>query len=51
MVEGKIERDFENCVGCGRCVSVCPTESMSISLEEGGVEKMIARIEKHVDVT
>lgn len=51
MVEGHVERDFEKCVGCGRCVTVCPTESMSISLEEGGIEKMIARIEERVDVT
>jgi heterodisulfide reductase subunit A-like polyferredoxin len=51
MVDGKVERDFEKCFGCGRCETVCPTGATSITLEEGHVEKMIARIEAHVDVT
>jgi UDP-glucose 4-epimerase len=51
MVDDKVERDFEKCFGCGRCETVCPTEAISITLEEGSVEKMIARIETHVDVT
>jgi len=50
-VDGKVERDFEKCFGCGRCVTACPNEAMSIALEEGSVEKMIARIESRVDVT
>jgi hypothetical protein len=28
-----------------------PSRAMSITLEEDGVERMIARIEAHVDVT
>ena len=51
MVDDKVERDLEKCFGCGRCVTACPTEALSITLEEGSVEKMIARIETHVDVT
>ena len=51
MVDGKVERDFEKCFGCGRCETICPTGATSITLEEGSVEKMIARIEAHVDVT
>ncbi len=44
--EGK---DF--CTGCGRCEKACPTGAITLSIEEGGVERMIARIESHVDVT
>jgi len=51
MVDGKVERDFEKCFGCGRCETVCSTGAISITLEESSVEKMIARIEAHVDVT
>jgi len=51
MVDDKIERDWEKCFGCGRCVTACPTEALGVELEEGSVEKMIARIEAHVDVT
>ena len=51
MVDDQMERDFEKCFGCGRCVTACPTGAMSLTLEEGSVEKMIARIEDHVDVT
>jgi UDP-glucose 4-epimerase len=51
MVDDKVERDFEKCFGCGRCVTACPSEALSITLEEGSVEKMIVRIEAHVDVT
>ena len=51
MVDGHVERDFTKCFGCGRCVTACPTEAVSVTLEEGSVERMIARIEAHVDVT
>jgi UDP-glucose 4-epimerase len=51
MVDDKVERDWEKCFGCGRCVTACPTEALGVELEEGSVEKMIARIEAHVDVT
>ncbi|MHA1762370.1 MAG: DUF362 domain-containing protein [Promethearchaeota archaeon] len=42
-------RDF--CTGCGRCEKVCPTGAITLSIEGDGVERMIARIESHVDVT
>jgi len=54
IVNGKAVVDRENkeyCRGCGRCERVCPTGATSITMEEGGVERMIARIESHVDVT
>ena len=51
MVDGKLERDDEKCFGCGRCETVCDTGAITIALEEGSVERMIARIEAHVDVT
>jgi len=51
MVDNQVERDWEKCFGCGRCVTACPTEALGIELEEGSVERMIARIEAHVDVT
>ena len=51
MAGGKVERDWEKCFGCGSCETGCPTGATSISLEEGSVDKMIARIEAHVDVT
>jgi len=54
IVEGKavVDReDEERCRGCGRCERVCPTGATSIAMEETSVERMIARIESHVDVT
>jgi UDP-glucose 4-epimerase len=51
MVDGELVRDDEKCFGCGRCETVCPTDAISIAMEEDSVERMIARIEAHVDVT
>ncbi|MBW2092710.1 MAG: 4Fe-4S binding protein [Deltaproteobacteria bacterium] len=51
MEDGELVFRDEKCFGCGRCERVCPTGAISITLEEGSVERMIARIEEHVDVT
>jgi len=51
MEDGELVFRDEKCFGCGRCESVCPAGAVSITMEEGSVEKMIARIEEHVDVT
>jgi len=47
-----IDREGKNhCKVCGRCERVCPTGAITITIEEGGVERMIARIESSVDVS
>jgi ferredoxin len=47
-----IDRDGEeHCKVCGRCQRVCPTGAISITIEEDGVDRMIARIESSVDVS
>ena len=51
MEDGELVFREEKCFGCGRCESVCPAGAVSITMEEGSVERMIARIEEHVDVT
>jgi len=51
FVDGKAVVNLANCFGCGRCERVCPTGAISITMEEDSVERMIARIEAHVDVS
>jgi len=51
MEDGELVHQDEKCFGCGRCESVCPTEAISITMDEDSVERMITRIEEHVDVT
>ncbi|MHA1671126.1 MAG: DUF362 domain-containing protein [Promethearchaeota archaeon] len=47
-----IDREGKNlCKACGRCERVCPTGAITMTIEEGSVEKMIARIESSVDVS
>ena len=51
FIDGKAVVNDMNCVGCGRCVKTCATGAINITMEEDSVERMIARIEAHVDVT
>jgi len=51
FADGKAWVNEKNCFGCGRCERACPTDAISITMEEDSVERMIARIEAHVDVT
>ena len=47
-----IDRDGEeHCKVCGRCERACPNGAVTISIEEDGVDRMIARIESSVDVS
>jgi ferredoxin len=42
----------ESCVGCGRCVDVCPQQAIELSgANNGFVEQAIARITPSIDVT
>jgi UDP-glucose 4-epimerase len=52
MVDGKSVIDQDNCLGCGRCERECPTDAISIAMDDPeGIEKLFARIESYVDVT
>ena len=51
MVDGKLVFQDEKCFGCGRCERVCPSGAISITMDDDSVERMIPRIEEHVDVT
>jgi heterodisulfide reductase subunit A-like polyferredoxin len=51
FVDDKAVVNDMNCFGCGRCERVCPTDAISVTMDEDSVQRMIARIEEHVDVT
>jgi ferredoxin len=36
MVDGKLTRDENRCIGCGLCMYVCPTDALSIGLRPAG---------------
>jgi ferredoxin len=47
-----IDREGKDlCRCCGRCERVCPTGAITITIEDDGVDRMIARIESSVDVS
>ena len=32
--KGRVRVDFDNCIDCGACVSLCPTEALHMNAEE-----------------
>jgi ferredoxin len=52
LVDDKAMIDQETCKGCGRCERRCPNKAISIMIDDfANIEKLLARIESHVDVT
>jgi len=52
MVGDKARVNQKRCLGCGRCEISCPSEAISITITDPSfVEKMIKKLEAHVDVT
>jgi len=52
MIDGKAVVNQDNCLGCGRCESMCPQEAVSITITDTSyVDKLIKDLEAHVDVT
>ncbi|MCP4757213.1 MAG: 4Fe-4S dicluster domain-containing protein [Proteobacteria bacterium] len=52
MVDGFANVVQTQCLGCGRCTSACPTEAISIDIDDPSrVDEIIKKLESHVDVT
>ena len=52
MVGDKARVNQKRCLGCGRCEIACPSEAISITITDPSfVDKMIKKLEAHVDVT
>lgn len=51
-VNDQVKFNLDKCFGCGRCERVCPNGAISLRMEDyTNIDKMIARIEAHVDIT
>jgi len=51
LEEGKSSVDPKRCLGCGRCLKVCPEEAISFDEQDPElIDKFIAKIESLVDV-
>ena len=51
LVNEKIAVDPDRCVGCGRCVNVCPNGAISVDIQDPDfIDKFIAKVESIVDV-
>lgn len=49
---GKATINQEFCKGCGRCIEICPRDSISLVFnDQGFMESSIEKIEPLVDVT
>ncbi|MBL7063403.1 MAG: 4Fe-4S binding protein [Anaerolineae bacterium] len=49
----KAEIDLQECVACGRCANVCPTDAISFQIDPGVdvVGQLLAQIEVRTDIT
>ena len=52
LVDGKITHDAVKCIGCGRCVTVCPKRAVTPEIDdlEEAIREMTERIGKLADV-
>ena len=52
MINDKAVVNQDNCLGCGRCESICPNKATSIIITDSTrVDDLINKLEDYVDVT